>query len=467
MARRAGESPPSGNRVAAFARHELGVSVTTGSNSQVFGKRKKQHIVILASGDNIRHMTIRPWMMALTVCFLGMMSIGYLGATTYLVLRDNLIGATMARQARMQHEYEDRIAALRAQVDRVTSRQLLDQQVVEEKVEKLLEQQMALTSRHGRIGALLQGTEAADSLPDAGPLPADKPAADDNDQASIPTQDGTQAFAALLGTGKASTESKTADTSSVPELALGYVPMTGENVADRADRLFSHMTLSLKEIESEQLQRIDQLASGASQTAEEIAAILKRQGVPVDDVAALPTADAVGGPYLAPQSDRDFNASLNALDAALNRLESVRDTARRLPFANPAPGREITSRFGNRPDPFFGGLAMHAGIDFRAPTGTEIRSTGGGKVVSAGFSGGYGNMVEIDHGLGLSTRYGHMSRILVSEGDIVEPGQILGLSGSTGRSTGPHLHYEVRRNGDAVDPMRFLNAGMKLTPLIN
>ena len=73
MARRAGESPPSGNRVAAFARHELGVSVTTGSNSQVFGKRKKQHIVILASGDNIRHMTIRPWMMALTVCFLGMM----------------------------------------------------------------------------------------------------------------------------------------------------------------------------------------------------------------------------------------------------------------------------------------------------------------------------------------------------------------------------------------------------------
>jgi murein DD-endopeptidase MepM/ murein hydrolase activator NlpD len=440
----------------------LGDSVTTGSNSQVFGKRREQHIVILASGDRIRHMTIRPWMVALTVCFLGTMAIGYLGATTYLVLRDNLIGATMARQARMQHEYEDRIAALRAQVDRVTSRQLLDQQVVEEKVEKLLEQQIALTSRHGRIDALLQTGSEPDALPTDGPLPAEKPVVDGKDQASFST--GTQAFAALLR--ETAPEPKT-EVPHRPALALGYVPMTGENVADRADRLFSNMTLSLKEIEAEQLQRIEELANGASQTADEIAAILRRQGVPIDEQAALPATDAVGGPYLAPQSDRDFNASLNALDVALTRLETVRDTAKRLPFANPAPGREITSRFGNRPDPFFGGLAMHAGIDFRAPTGTEIRSTGAGKIVTASFSGGYGNMVEIDHGLGLSTRYGHMSRILVSEGDTVETGQILGLAGSTGRSTGPHLHYEVRRNGDPVDPMRFLNAGMKLTPLIN
>jgi murein DD-endopeptidase MepM/ murein hydrolase activator NlpD len=297
-------------------------------------------------------------------------------------------------------------------------------------------------------------------------VPADKPIVDGKNHAALPT--GTQAFAALLGTATDETAAIAAEAGSrKPELALGYVPMTGENVADRADRLFSNMTLSLKEIEAEQLQRIDQLASGASQTADEISAILERQGVPIGDLASLPIADAVGGPYLAPQSDRDFNASLNALDAALNRLETVRGTAKRLPFSNPAPGQDITSRFGNRPDPFFGGLAMHAGIDFRAPTGTEIRSTGSGKVVKAAFSGGYGNMVEIDHGLGLTTRFGHMSRILVGEGDMVEPGQIIGLSGSTGRSTGPHLHYEVRRNGDPVDPMRFLNAGMKLTPLIN
>lgn len=102
-------------------------------------------MLILARGDRVRHMTIRPWMAALAGCTIGLFSLGYLGATSYLILRDDLIGATMARQTRMQNDYEDRIAALRAQVDRVTSRQLLDQQVVEKKVEKLLEQQAALT----------------------------------------------------------------------------------------------------------------------------------------------------------------------------------------------------------------------------------------------------------------------------------------------------------------------------------
>lgn len=436
----------------------MGNDVTIKASNQVFGKRRQQHIVILASGDKIRHMTIRPWMLALTFCFCGIMAIGYLGATTYLVLRDNLIGATMARQARMQHDYEDRIASLRAQVDRVTSRQLLDQQVVEEKVEKLLEQQMALTSRHGRIDALLEGASGQESLPTDGPMPADRPQIGIKDEASVPTT-STQAFASLLG-------AKPVTRAGRANLALGYVPMTEENVADRADKLFSHMTLSLKDIESEQMDRIASLASGATQTAAEIAAILERSGIQLDDALA-PQPDAIGGPYIAPNPDHDFNATLNTLDAALTRLETVRDTARRLPFANPAPGHEITSRFGNRPDPFFGGLAMHAGIDFRAPTGTEIHATGSGKVVTAAPSGGYGNMVEIDHGFGLSTRYGHMSRILVKEGDQIEAGDLLGLSGSTGRSTGPHLHYEVRRGKEAVDPIRFLNAGMKLTTLIN
>ena len=145
------------------------------TESQVFGKRTQKHIIILASGDKVRHMTIRPWMAAVSVCFVSVFSIGYLAATSYLVLRDDLIGGTMARQARMQHEYEDRIAALRAQVDRVTSRQLLDQQVVEDKVEKLLQQQMALSSRHGRLGTLLDRAEESgiaekDVQPEAAPV---------------------------------------------------------------------------------------------------------------------------------------------------------------------------------------------------------------------------------------------------------------------------------------------------------
>lgn len=423
------------------------------TSNPVFGKRRQEHIVILASGDKIRHMTVRPWLAATAFCFVGVMAIGYLGATTYLVFRDNLIGASMARQARMQHEYEDRIAALRAQVDRVTSRQLLDQQVVEEKVEKLLEQQLALASRHGRLDALLDRAQAVGELPESGPVPTIKPD-EPNKQASL--SGGAAAIESLLG-GKSPTEPKTA--------ALGYVPLT-DTVADRADRLFSHMTLSLKDIEQDQIDRIQQLTNGATQTAEEISSILARNGIPLE-TAAESTDSGIGGPYVAPQSTASFNDSLNELDAALTRLEAMRDTAKRMPFANPAPGKDITSRFGNRPDPFLGGLAMHAGIDFRSPVGGQIKSTGAGKVIAAGPAGGYGNMVEIDHGYGLTTRYGHMSRVLVKVGDEVASGDVIGLSGNTGRSTGPHLHYEVRRNGEAVDPMIFLNAGMKLTTLID
>ncbi|WEF53117.1 M23 family metallopeptidase [[Pseudomonas] carboxydohydrogena] len=104
---------------------------------------------------------------------------------------------------------------------------------------------------------------------------------------------------------------------------------------------------------------------------------------------------------------------------------------------------------------------MHTGLDFRASTGDPVRATADGKVTSAGWSGGYGRMVEIDHGNGLATRYGHLSQIDVKVGDVVKIGEVVGEVGSTGRSTGPHLHYETRINGEAVDPQRFLRAGAR------
>ena len=107
--------------------------------SAVFGKRKEPHTVIIARGDDIRHFTIRPWVAAIAGSVLSAVAVGYLLATSYLVLRDDLIGATAARQARMQQAYEDRISSLRAQVDRITSRQLLDQQLMENKVSELIE----------------------------------------------------------------------------------------------------------------------------------------------------------------------------------------------------------------------------------------------------------------------------------------------------------------------------------------
>ena len=125
----------------------------------VFGKRREPHTVIIARGDDIRHFQVRPWIATLAGSVLASMAVGYLLATSYLVLRDDLIDATTARQARIQQAYEDRISALRAQVDRITSRQMLDQQLMETKVGELLDRQSKLTQRHGRLGPLLERAE--------------------------------------------------------------------------------------------------------------------------------------------------------------------------------------------------------------------------------------------------------------------------------------------------------------------
>ena len=106
--------------------------------------------------------------------------------------------------------------------------------------------------------------------------------------------------------------------------------------------------------------------------------------------------------------------------------------------------------------------AMHTGIDFRGTMGEPIHVTASGTVTSAGWSGGYGNMIEVEHGNGLATRYGHLSAIDVRVGQVVRIGQVIGRLGSTGRSTGPHVHYETRVNGEAVNPAKFLNAGEQL-----
>jgi hypothetical protein len=113
-------------------------------------------------------------------------------------------------------------------------------------------------------------------------------------------------------------------------------------------------------------------------------------------------------------------------------------------------------------DPFLRTPAMHTGLDFRGSTGDPVRATANGRVESAGVNGGYGKMIEIDHGNGFSTRYAHLSAIEVKVGQSVRIGQIIGRVGSTGRSTGPHLHYETRIDGEAVDPQKFLRAGLRL-----
>lgn len=171
-----------------------------------------------------------------------------------------------------------------------------------------------------------------------------------------------------------------------------------------------------------------------------------------------------GGPLLPAMDDLGptvENAHLTELTASTARLDALRAAVATLPLALPVrpAGIEIRSNFGNRSDPINRRAAFHAGIDFGGAVGTPVFATAPGEVVSAGWAGAYGQMVRIRHAFGLETQYAHLSRISVKTGDRVDLGDTIGKLGTTGRSTGPHLHYEVRLDDAPRDPMRFIEAG--------
>ncbi len=153
-----------------------------------------------------------------------------------------------------------------------------------------------------------------------------------------------------------------------------------------------------------------------------------------------------------------LGASFAALEGALFRMEVLERTLVAVPSGNPADVLMMSSGFGYRSDPFTGGAAMHSGLDFRGPIGTPILAAAPGRVSFVGAKSGYGNVVEVDHGQGIMTRYAHLSGFTSKVGAQVAAGQQIAKMGSTGRSTGSHLHFEVRLNGVAVNPRRFLEA---------
>jgi murein DD-endopeptidase MepM/ murein hydrolase activator NlpD len=150
---------------------------------------------------------------------------------------------------------------------------------------------------------------------------------------------------------------------------------------------------------------------------------------------------------------------VNLLDERLNRWSALRILLVSLPLTAPVDQYRISSSYGARTDPVNGRKAKHRAVDFAAPSGASIYATAPGKIVFAGWRGRYGRTIEIDHGHGIRTRYAHLRKILVKVGDEVDHRQKIGLVGSSGRSTGPHVHYEVRYKNQARNPMKFLKAG--------
>jgi murein DD-endopeptidase MepM/ murein hydrolase activator NlpD len=214
----------------------------------------------------------------------------------------------------------------------------------------------------------------------------------------------------------------------------------------------------LAEVEARQIAFVEKLTRFADARAGRAEAAMRKLNLD-PGLMSRQTQAAMGGPFEAILGgDNDIDPRFERLGLSLSRMAVLERALDGIPQVVPASVRSITSGFGFRRDPFNGRGAMHAGIDFKGAMGSAIFAAAGGRVTFAGWKSGYGKAVEITHGNGMLTRYAHLSRIDVRVGQPIAAGATLGGLGSTGRSTGPHLHFEVRINDRAVNPRPFLEA---------
>jgi murein DD-endopeptidase MepM/ murein hydrolase activator NlpD len=413
---------------------------------------KQSDYTIAHRGKQVRIGPVVFWIVVGTVTVLGAWSAA---TATYFAFRDDVLTKLIARQAEMQYAYEDRISELRAKIDRTTSRQMLDQEQFDQKLDQVMRRQSTLESRATALGAM-PDLSITGSIPKA---PARGAAIDTNTSIPKPSPISDTVTFVAPPDREARLESRT------PALA---VPPTNQFAKlGGVDNVIGRLQASLDQVESRQMAALGAAEESMDSKVRRMRGAISDLGLNMAKLESATPRAAMGGPYVPVKLSANadpFERQLYRIQIARAQMDKLNRTMALVPYRKPVVGEvEFTSGFGVRSDPFLGRPAMHTGLDFRAATGDPIRATANGKVSTAGWAGGYGQMVEVDHGNGLATRYGHMSKILVKVGDPIKIGQVIGLVGSTGRSTGSHLHYETRIDGEAVDPQKFLRAGVRLS----
>lgn len=395
------------------------------------------------SGDPGRVWVVRRRTLVLAALAFGALSLWASAATWFIVFRDDALARFMERQGAMQYAYEERISALRARLDRVATQKLLEQDGVETRLADIAGRQVALESRQAMLAGLAEqagliaagedGSALAGGWPAREARPVSPPAPAVPTPESLGLRTEAEGLAPLM--------------SPAPSPGLSTRMATLEHVLDG--------------FEARQSLVVGRLAASGRSEAARLRGVMAETGLDARRFAPSRTG-GIGGP-LVPAGSGPFETALLQAQRDLGERDSLRRIVGALPLRRPmAVDGGLSSTFGYRADPFTRGLALHTGIDLRGEYGAPARATAAGTVTQADYAGGYGNMVEVDHGHGLVTRYAHLSGITVVPGQAVAAGQMVGRVGSTGRSTGTHLHYETRIDGEPVDPQRFLRAGARL-----
>ena len=250
----------------------------------------------------------------------------------------------------------------------------------------------------------------------------------------------------------------------ISEITLDFELVRNEN--DTLKQKHQQILESVVEISKADNQIVTMVSKMTTENVEELRAQLKKLNSSISKLGlneAQLIAEAndysnqlIGGIYVPLKISNNADAKYKKIAQDIEKWHGLQRLVKILPIGAPVGETVITSPFGSRKDPFTKKTKQHNGIDFAGKIGTELYAVAPGRVVSAGERSGYGHTVEIDHGLGFTTLYAHLSKIMVSRGDWVRPGTVVGLGGSSGRSTGPHLHYEIRYKGNPFNPTNFV-----------
>ncbi len=398
----------------------------------------RERQIYLRSEGEVQFITLRPWVqVAVIFAFtVGLFWVAY--ATVNVAFKDQVLALKERNQYRARLEYEDRIGDMRSTIDKLNRRLLLDQKTYLAKVDEVRLEHDRLVDRHQQLADFFR-------------------------QGWLPGPNGTTKRQKGSLSPQSTPGVQTAGTTISPRAVDKFISdfTSPEQAVAPLTELRTYMA-QMEDREAALLGTVTDYVSGRSTR---LGKVYRSLGVNPDKLAKSSKykPDAVGGPFIA-ASAADLGSKALALRVSdlsdeLGRWETLKFQTTRLPLVRPMSAEHKTSSpFGLRKDPFRKRPAMHSGIDFRGPPGSPVHVTAPGTVTKAGWSGGYGKLVEVRHDGGITTRYAHLSIISVRTGQKVKSGDRIGKVGSTGRSTGPHLHYETRVGGRAIDPVRFWKA---------
>jgi murein DD-endopeptidase MepM/ murein hydrolase activator NlpD len=369
------------------------------------------------------------------------------GLTIMMLFGDQLSSRVIAESSQMQDAYEQRLQAYRAEIARLSlevEQSKFDSTSVEGKVIELGRRQRQLELRLLALKQLSDIVGLSSGSTPAPPPPAnriDYEESDEHELRPIPIQ------------------------AEAPPL-IEQAPAPREPSGD-VEAFIARMDRALRNVEQLQTTVLVNLGRASEVRTERIRAALTLIGLQPQQILQMRgRADVVIPNIVLPLSEQNTPFAQGIERARQNHglTLGIRDVVQALPILRPTnPGIRFSSGFGYRIHPILGTKRLHAGLDMAAPIGEPIFAAGSGVVRSAGWGGGYGNLIQVDHGNGLLTRYAHLSQIKVTPGQPVAKGTLIGLMGTTGASTGSHLHFETRIHGSPVNPACFLLAGDRIT----